>query len=80
MPDPATGPAQRSPLAIVFFTIFLDLLGIGILIPVIPQLLANPDSAFVSLNATIRPAARDWRPEGLARVSIGTRDRPRRSR
>lgn len=31
-------------LPAVFFTIFLDVLGIGILIPVIPQLLANPMS------------------------------------
>jgi DHA1 family tetracycline resistance protein-like MFS transporter len=29
-------------LPIVLFTIFIDLLGVGILIPVIPQLLANP--------------------------------------
>ncbi len=31
-----------SPLAIVFLIVFFDLLGFGILIPVIPQLLANP--------------------------------------
>jgi DHA1 family tetracycline resistance protein-like MFS transporter len=43
------GPVTRSPLPIVFFTIFLDLLGIGILIPVIPQLLANPNSPFFML-------------------------------
>lgn len=35
---------KRSPLAVIFLTIFIDLLGIGILIPVIPQLLANPAS------------------------------------
>ncbi len=35
---------RKSPLALIFFTIFLDLLGVGILIPVIPQLLANPNS------------------------------------
>lgn len=34
----------RSPLAAVILTIFVDLIGIGILIPVIPQLLANPAS------------------------------------
>ena len=33
----------------VVFTIFIDLLGIGILIPVIPQLLANPASPFYLL-------------------------------
>lgn len=31
-------------LVIIFFTVFIDLLGIGILIPVIPQLFANPFS------------------------------------
>jgi DHA1 family tetracycline resistance protein-like MFS transporter len=31
-----------SPLTIVFLIVFFDLLGFGILIPVIPQLLANP--------------------------------------
>ncbi len=32
-------------LPIVLFTVFIDVLGVGILIPVIPQLLANPLSA-----------------------------------
>lgn len=41
----------RSPLAIVFLIVFLDLLGIGILIPIVPQLLANPQSAFYLLPA-----------------------------
>lgn len=36
--------AKQSPLAVLFFTIFIDLLGFGILIPVVPQLLANPAS------------------------------------
>lgn len=35
---------KLSPLAIVFAIVFFDLLGFGILIPVIPQLLANPIS------------------------------------
>ncbi len=39
------------PLPVVFFTILIDLLGFGILIPVIPQLLANPHSAFYLLPA-----------------------------
>lgn len=34
-----------SPLTIVFLIVFFDLLGFGILIPVIPQLLANPMSS-----------------------------------
>jgi DHA1 family tetracycline resistance protein-like MFS transporter len=38
-------------LPIVILTIFLDVLGIGILIPIIPQLLANPQSAYYLLPA-----------------------------
>lgn len=38
-------------LPIVLFTVFIDLLGVGILIPVIPQLLANPASKFYLLPA-----------------------------
>lgn len=39
----------KSPLGIVFLTVFIDLLGVGILIPVIPQLLANPASQYYLL-------------------------------
>ncbi len=38
-------------IKIIFFTIFLDLLGFGILIPVMPLLFASPDSAFYLLPA-----------------------------
>lgn len=41
----------RNPLFAVIFTIFVDLIGIGILIPVIPQLLANPESPHYLLPA-----------------------------
>lgn len=34
----------RSPLFILFITIFFDLLGFGILIPIVPSLLADPSS------------------------------------
>lgn len=37
------------PLPVIFLTIFVDLLGFGILIPVIPQLLANPNSEYFML-------------------------------
>lgn len=37
------------PLWIIFFTIFIDLLGFGILIPVIPLLLADPKSPYFLL-------------------------------
>lgn len=38
-------------LPIVLFTVFIDLLGVGILMPVVPQLLANPLSKFYLLPA-----------------------------
>jgi len=38
-------------LPIVLFTVFIDLLGVGILLPIIPQLLANPASPFYLLPA-----------------------------
>jgi len=38
-------------LPIVLFTIFLDLLGVGVLLPIIPQLLANPSSHYYLLPA-----------------------------
>jgi len=41
----------NNPLPVIFFTIFVDLLGFGILIPVIPQLLANPASEYFLLPA-----------------------------
>jgi len=37
------------PLWIILFTIFIDLLGFGILVPVIPLLLADPDSGYYLL-------------------------------
>ena len=42
-----------NPLPILIFTIFVDLLGFGILIPVIPQLLANPASPYYLLSGGI---------------------------
>lgn len=35
---------KPSPLAIIFLTVFVDMIGIGILIPVFPQLFGNPAS------------------------------------
>ncbi len=40
---------SHNPLPIVFLTIFIDLLGFGILIPVIPLLLADPTSPYFLL-------------------------------
>lgn len=42
---------QSNPLPVILFTIFIDMLGVGILIPVIPQLLANPHSSEYLLPA-----------------------------
>ncbi len=39
----------RNQLTIIIFTIFLDALGFGILIPIVPLLLANPSSNFYLL-------------------------------
>lgn len=44
----ATRPT-RSPLPIVLLTVFIDLMGFGVLVPVLPQLLANPSSPFYLL-------------------------------
>lgn len=41
---------KNNPLPILLFTIFVDLIGFGIIIPIIPQLLANPESEFFLLN------------------------------
>src|SRR6185295_17863940 len=40
---------SNNPLPVVYLTVFVDLLGFGILIPVIPQLLANPISSYYLL-------------------------------
>lgn len=40
---------KKTTLKIIFFTIFLDLVGNGILVPVVPQLFANPDSPYFLL-------------------------------
>lgn len=40
---------KRNPLLVILFTIFIDLLGFGILIPVIPLLLADPTSPYFLL-------------------------------
>ncbi len=40
---------KNNPLAVILFTVFLDMVGIGILIPVIPILLASPTSQFYLL-------------------------------
>lgn len=43
------GKLRNNPLAIIFFIVFVDLLGFSILIPVIPLLLATPSSPYFIL-------------------------------
>ena len=40
----------RRALPVILLAIFLDLVGYGILVPVVPQLFANPDSAYYMLS------------------------------
>lgn len=46
-------PLLKNPLFVIFFTVFVDLLGFGILLPVIPFLLANPQSPYYLLSSTM---------------------------
>jgi len=49
--EPIKRKREGRALPTVIFTIFLDVLGVGILLPIIPQLLANPHSAYYLLPA-----------------------------
>ena len=44
---------QNKPLPVILFTVFIDLIGFGILIPVIPLLLADPRSPYFLLPAGV---------------------------
>lgn len=44
--------ATRSPLFIIFLTVFIDMLGVGIIIPVIPVIFFDPSSAFFATEVT----------------------------
>lgn len=41
---------MRRTLAVIFFTVFIDLLGVGMVVPVLPQLLGNPESPMYLLG------------------------------
>ncbi len=43
-------PAKRPAIWIIFFTVMLDTLGVGILVPIVPQLLGNPASPHYLLS------------------------------
>lgn len=44
-----TAGKKSNPVAVIFFTVFMDMLGFGILLPVIPILFADPSSPFYML-------------------------------
>lgn len=48
--------SKHSPLAPIFLTVFLDMLGVGIIIPVLPALFVAADASF--LPASVTPAER----------------------
>ncbi|MEI6407813.1 MAG: MFS transporter [Bacteroidota bacterium] len=39
--------SKRSPVASIFLTVFLDMLGVGIIIPVLPSLFMSPDTSIL---------------------------------
>ena len=43
---------HRSPIYTVFLTVFLDMLGVGIVIPVLPALFINPENDFLPSHFT----------------------------
>lgn len=45
----------QNPLGVILFTVFVDMMGYGILIPIIPLVLADPASPFFLLNVNIGP-------------------------
>ena len=54
---------EKRVLTVVLFAIFLDLLNNGIIVPVVPQLLANPGSPYYMLPASV--------PIGYAYIMLG---------
>jgi DHA1 family tetracycline resistance protein-like MFS transporter len=46
---------KRSPIWVILFTVLLDTLGIGILVPIVPQLLGNPASPHYLLGPGSSP-------------------------
>jgi len=45
-------PKQKTPLATIFFTVFLDMLGLSVIIPVIPALFFDPDTQFFAAEVS----------------------------
>ncbi|MBK8968702.1 MAG: MFS transporter [Lewinellaceae bacterium] len=44
---------KRSPLAPIFLTVFLDMLGVGIIIPVLPALFISPTTSFLPIETSV---------------------------
>lgn len=44
---------QSKPLFVIFYTVFLDLIGFGILMPILPVLMTDPSSSFYLLPASL---------------------------
>lgn len=43
---------NKSPILAIFFTVFIDLLGLGIIIPILPALLLDPSAQILPLSAS----------------------------
>lgn len=43
---------NRSPLVTIFLTVFIDMLGVGIIIPVLPALFFEPETSIVASSFT----------------------------
>ena len=43
---------DRSPVGAIFLTVFLDMLGVGIIIPVLPALFMAPDTSILPSGAS----------------------------
>ena len=60
---------KPSPLAVILLTIFVDMIGIGIMIPVFPQLFVNAESPAYML-APGTPISTVTRPSGSIRGTM----------
>lgn len=45
-------PAAKSPLLIIFLTVFIDMLGVGIIIPVIPVIFFDPETSLFAFEVS----------------------------
>jgi MFS transporter, DHA1 family, tetracycline resistance protein len=52
MSDSAITSAKKSPLIAIFLTVFIDMLGVGIIIPVIPALFFNAQTSILPAHIT----------------------------